>query len=209
MSEKTEDIDKLSSSTPSVDKPIQATEKEESVWELVRFALIVLVLAVGLRFFVAQPFVVSGSSMVPTFTDKDYLIVDELTYDFENPARGDVIVFHPPAQPKGIYYIKRVIGLPGETISINGGTVTIANADHPNGFVLSEPYISAPTNNVITKKLGSDEYFVMGDNRPFSSDSRSWGVLPRKNIVGRTFLRLLPVTHISVLPGAHNTYIAQ
>jgi signal peptidase I len=188
--------------------PPKVAEKPESIWELVRFAAIVLVIALGLRFYVAQPFVVSGSSMVPTFQDKNYLIVDELTYDFNAPQRGDVIVFHPPGQPAGIYYIKRVIGLPGETIKINGGTVTIANAEHPNGFVLSEPYISAPTDNQITKTLSATDYFVMGDNRPFSSDSRTWGTLPRANIVGRALLRLYPLNSINTLPGAYHAYTA-
>jgi signal peptidase I len=184
-------------------------QKEESVWDLIRFALVVFVIAMGIRFFVAQPFVVSGTSMVPTFADKNYLIIDELTYHFRSPERGEVIVFHPPGQPKGIYYIKRVIGLPNETISIDGGTVTIINKDHPNGFILTEPYISAPTNNQITKTLAADEFFVMGDNRPFSSDSRTWGTLPEGNIVGRAFLRLFPLKSINVLPGAHSDYSVQ
>ena len=183
-------------------------EKEESIWDLVRFALIVLVIAIGLRFFVAQPFVVSGSSMVPTFQDKNYLIVDELTYDFSQPQRGDVIVFHPPiaGESAGVYYIKRIVGLPGETIKIANGTVTIINAAHPDGVVLSEPYISAPTNGTETMTIPQGYYFAMGDNRPFSSDSRSWGLLPRKNITGRVLARLYPFTEISALPGAYHLY---
>lgn len=180
------------------------TPEKESIWDLLRFALIVLVIALGIRFFIAQPFVVSGTSMVPTFEDKNYLIVDQLTYRFREPERGDVIIFHPPGQPKGIFYIKRVIGLPNETVVIKNGTVTVANEAHPNGIVLDEPYESAAPTNTLTKKLGSDEYFVMGDNRPYSSDSRSWGALPRENIVGRAFLRLWPLNHISVLPGEFN-----
>ena len=197
--------------TPAV-APAQPVQKEESIWELIRFAIVVLLIAIGLRFFIAQPFVVSGSSMVPTFQDKNYLIVDELTYDFHAPSRGDVIVFHPPGQPKGVYYIKRVIGLPGETIKISNETVTIINSANPNGFVLKEPYISAPTTittGSLSKTLSADEYFVMGDNRPFSSDSRAWGTLPRENIVGRVLLRLFPVNEINGLPGAYHAYVAQ
>lgn len=182
-------------------------EKKESWWELIRFALITVLLALALRFYVAQPFIVSGASMVPTFHDKEYLIVDEISYRFENPSRGDVIVFHPPGQPAGIYYIKRVIGLPGETINIAGGKVTITNTKYPEGFVLDEPYISAEPTNILTRVLGSDEYFVMGDNRPFSSDSRTWGTLPRENITGRAFLRLLPLSKINIFPGKHTTYL--
>jgi signal peptidase I len=191
---------------PPMAAPQPPLEKEESLWELVRFAIIVLLIALGLRFYVAQPFVVSGSSMVPTFQDKNYLIIDELSYDFHTPARGDVIVFHPPGQPAGIYYIKRVIGLPGETIKMANGVVTIINKENPNGFVLSEPYISAPTAGAETQVIPADNYFVMGDNRPYSSDSRVWGLLPRKNIVGHVLFRLFPFSEVSVVPGAYNQY---
>ena len=182
------------------------TPKEESVWDLIRFALVVFVIAMGVRFFVAQPFVVSGSSMVPTFNDRNYLIIDELTYRFHGPERGDVVVFHPPGQPKGIYYIKRVIGLPGETVSINNGVVMITNKEHPNGFRLEEPYISSATTGQMVITVKDDDYFVMGDNRPYSSDSRIWGLLPKENIVGRALIRLFPVKTIGILPGEYNAY---
>lgn len=182
---------------------------QESIWDLIRFALVVLVIALGVRYFIAQPFVVSGESMVPTFQNKNYLIVDQLTYRFKTPERGDVIIFHPPGQPKGIYYIKRIIGLPGEIITVKGGIVTITNTEHPDGWILNEPYISAPTTlNVENKKIEEEEYFVMGDNRPFSSDSRTWGVLPKENIIGRAFLRLFPLKSISALPGEYDQYTA-
>jgi signal peptidase I len=178
-----------------------------SFWELVRFALIALIIVIPFRLFVAQPFKVSGSSMVPTFQDQNYLIVDEISYRLEKPKRGDVVIFHPPGQGKGIYYIKRVIGLPGETIKINGSTVTISNAENKDGFVLDEPYVkNKSTSDNIEKTLGETDYFVMGDNRPWSSDSRAWGTLPRENIVGRAFLRLLPLKEISAFPGEYNNY---
>ncbi len=178
-----------------------------SFWELVRFALIALIIVIPFRLFVAQPFKVSGSSMVPTFQDQNYLIVDEISYRLEEPKRGDVVIFHPPGQDKSIYYIKRVIGLPGETVKINGSVVTIVNDEHKDGFVLDEPYIkNKSTSDNMEKTLNSTEYFVMGDNRPWSSDSRAWGTLPRKNIVGRAFLRLLPLNEISAFPGEHNNY---
>lgn len=178
-----------------------------SFWELVRFALIALIIVIPFRLFVAQPFKVSGSSMVPTFQDQNYLIVDEISYRLEKPKRGDVVIFHPPGQGKGIYYIKRVIGLPGETIKINGSTVTISNAENKDGFVLDEPYVkNKSTSDNIEKTLGETDYFVMGDNRPWSSDSRAWGTLPRENIVGRAFLRLLPLKEISTFPGEYNNY---
>ncbi len=181
-------------------------EEKESIWELIRFALMILVIAVGVRVYIAQPFVVSGSSMVPTFQDKNYLIIDEISYRFKDPNRGDVVIFHPPGQPKGIYYIKRIIGLPGDTVTIKNDTVSISNAAHPEGFTLTEPYVSAPTTTIITKTVGQNEYFVMGDNRPFSSDSRYWGLLPRENIVGRALVRLFPLKEIGILPGAYESY---
>ncbi len=181
-------------------------QKEESWWELIRFAIIVLIIAIGVRVFVAQPFIVSGASMVPTFQDHNYLIVDEISYRFEKPQRGDVIIFHPPGQPTGIYYIKRIIGLPGETIKITAGKVSIINSEHPDGFVLDEPYLKNISYETMSKTLGTSEYFVMGDNRPESSDSRVWGTLPAQNIVGRAFLRLLPFTDVGVFPGTYHSY---
>lgn len=186
---------------------VQEVKQEESWWELIRFSIIVLVIAIGVRTFIAQPFIVSGASMVPTFQDKNYLIVDEISYRFINPARGDVVVFHPPNQTNGIYYIKRIIGLPGETIKITDGKVTIQNDKNPNGFVLEEPYLKNISNeNLAPKKLEANQYFVMGDNRPASSDSRVWGTLPKDNIVGRAFLRLMPIQKIGAFPGAYHTY---
>ncbi len=176
---------------------------KSGIWEFVRFAFVVIVVVLVVRIFVAQPFVVSGTSMIPTFQNSNYLIVDELTYDFHPPQRGDVIVFHPPiAGETGTYFIKRVIGLPGDTISIVNSVVTITNAQHPNGEVLSEPYITpdAPNDN-FSVTVPAGQYFVMGDNRPASYDSRRWGLLPAKNITGRVLLRLFPFNEMGVTPG--------
>jgi signal peptidase I len=150
---------------------------------------------------VAQPFVVNGGSMDTTFANGEYLIVDELSYRFEEPARGDVIVFKYPIDPKK-YFIKRIIGLPGETVSVKDQVVTITNTENPKGMVLKENYIHSQTFGNIKTTLKADEYFVMGDNRLVSSDSRFWGNLPKKNITGRPILRLLPYTRINYLPGA-------
>ena len=192
---------------PEIQKPVAPVQikNPSEFWDIIKFAFIALLIVIPIRIFVAQPFRVSGTSMVPTFQDKQYLIVDEISYRFENPARGDVIILHPPQDPS-VYYIKRIVGLPGETISIDGSTVTIKNAQHPDGFVLDESYVVNKGDNHMTKVLGPTEYFVMGDNRPFSSDSRSWGVLPRGNIVGRPILRLFPPSTISVFPGAFHSY---
>ncbi|MFZ1075479.1 MAG: signal peptidase I [Minisyncoccia bacterium] len=168
--------------------------------DLFTLAFLIVVFVIPIRIFVASPFVVDGESMHPTFENLDYLIVDELVYDLKAPARGDVIVFRYPGDPS-VFYIKRIIGLPGETVAIDNGVVSITE---PNGqsFTLSEPYIvneDATYTNTVT--LNPGEYFVMGDNRPNSSDSRVWGPLPRKNIIGRVDLRVLPIREFGALPG--------
>jgi len=173
-----------------------------SFWEIIQFAVIALAIVIPIRAFVAQPFVVSGTSMVPTFENGDYLIVDELSYRFESPHRGDVVVFKYP-KDQSLYFIKRIIGLPGDTVSISGSQVTIYNAAHPEGIALDEPYIVNKSSSVSTTVVTPGNYFVMGDNRPASSDSRFWGLVPAKLLTGRAFLQLLPLNHIGVFPGAH------
>jgi signal peptidase I len=164
------------------------------------FVLAVVIVLI-IRFFVAQPFIVDGESMHPTFENGDYLIVDELSYHFESPQRGDVIVFRYPGNPK-IFYIKRIIGLPGETVHINSGVVSITKTDGTT-ITLNEPYaVANDATYTLNTTLGSSDYFVMGDNRPESSDSRVWGPLPRANIIGRVFLRLLPPSSFGLFPGA-------
>lgn len=169
--------------------------------ELLKLALVAAIIILPIRLFVAQPFIVSGASMDPTFKTGQYLIVDELTYKFEAPKRGQVIIFHYPKDTTQ-FFIKRIIGLPGETVEIHDGSVYITEVDGKK-IKLDEQYVKNIGNGSnMTKKLGSDEYFVMGDNRPESSDSRSWGTLPANDIVGRAFLRLLPYNQIGIFPGA-------
>lgn len=196
---------KLPSNFSNQDPTLQKKEVN-SWWDLIKFAITAFVIIVPIRFFIIQPFVVSGDSMVPTFHDKDYLIVDEISYRFKSPQRGDVIIFKPPNQPKGIYYIKRIIGLPGESISIKGTKVTIVNKEHPEGYQLSEPYVQNISSDNFETTVAEGELFVLGDNRPRSSDSRVWGLLPIKNITGRALVRLFPFRDISYLPGAHEVY---
>lgn len=172
--------------------------------ELLNFALIVIFIVLPIRFFVAQPFVVVGSSMEPTFLNNDYLIVDELSYRFNDPKRGDVVIFkYHNSEDDQKYFIKRVIALPGETIDINNGKVTIKNDASPEGFILDETYIKEPPTNNMTVTLPENEYFVMGDNRGVSFDSRSWGALPKDEIVGKAFIRLLPLRKADILPGSN------
>ena len=177
--------------------------RNSSPSSLVVYAILAIGLAIFIRFFVAAPYIVSGASMEPTFFDLHYLIVDRITYDFSEPKRGDVIVFDLP-QNTSRALIKRVIGLPGETVVLDGNQVRIINASYPDGFILSEPYLApedlgGATGMRVTLKQG--EYFVLGDNRRVSADSRIWGTLPKEDIVGRVFFRLFPFTKIELLPG--------
>lgn len=169
--------------------------------DLVKFALLALLIVVPIRIFIAQPFIVRGQSMVPTFQNGEYLIVDQLSYRFHPPARGDVIIMRYPKDPS-VFFIKRVIGLPGETVELAGSKVLIEKTGSPT-LTLTEPYVASDRleNEYMTYTLGPTDYFVMGDNRIESSDSRSWGLLPQSDIVGRALVRLLPPTRISFLPG--------
>jgi signal peptidase I len=169
--------------------------------EIFTLVILAMLIVVPIRVLIAQPFVVEGLSMFPTFHDKDYLIVDELTYRLEDPARGDVVIFRYPGNPS-IFYIKRVIGLPGESVAIDHGIVTVTRADKTK-LTLDEPYVVAEdATYTLNTTLGSDQYFVMGDNRPKSSDSRVWGPLPKEDIIGRAYLRVYPFTMFGVLPGS-------
>lgn len=179
----------------------QLEHQENPIIEIVRFSIIALLIVIPIRMFIAQPFIVSGASMEDTFHQGEYLIVDQVSYHFQNPARGDVIIFRYPVDPSK-FFIKRIIGVPGDTIDINNSIVTITNDAYPDGVVLDEPYIkSMVVPQSVTETLGDHEYFVMGDNRDKSSDSRSWGILQRNRIVGRALIRLFPPSEISYLPG--------
>jgi len=164
------------------------------VWEIVKITAITLAIIVPVRYFLIQPFFVKGASMEPNFEDGQYLVIDEISYRFRNPERGEVIIFRYPPEPSQ-FYIKRIIGLPGETIEISDNRVKIYNSEHSLGFVLDETDYLSPAIAIsgdLKQKLGPDEFFVMGDNRQASFDSRRWGPLPRKNIIGRAWLRAWP-----------------
>lgn len=165
--------------------------------ELFKLVIISVLIVIPFRIFIARPFIVDGSSMYPTFKDGQYLIVDEVSSRFNGPARGSVLIFKYPLDPSK-KFIKRVIGLPDETIKIENGKVTIINKDNPNGFVLDEPYVQLTKTDTATYILGDNEYFAMGDNRAASADSRIWGPVPKGNIIGRPVLRFYPP---SLLPG--------
>jgi len=167
----------------------------EEAKEILRVLLISAAIILPIRYFIAQPFVVRGASMEPNFADRDYLIIDEASYYFREPLRGETVVFRYPRDPRQ-FFIKRIIGLPGERVKIEKGNVMIFNAQYPEGFTLQEQYLDPPgrsTHPEMEAKLGKDEYFVLGDNRDSSSDSRLWGVLTEDNVVGRALFRAWPV----------------
>lgn len=163
------------------------------VWDLIKILAVALAIIIPFRLLIAEPFVVSGNSMLPNFHNRDYLIIDRISYRAGSPQRGDVVVLRPPKNSSE-FYIKRLIALPGETIKLSQGRVFISNKERPEGFELKESYLPAnvPTAGVLrtgfSQTLGSGEYFVLGDNRTGSNDSRNWGVLPRKNIIGKVWL---------------------
>jgi len=161
-------------------------------WEVFQVVAIALVIVLPIRYFVFQPFIVNGESMEPNFHNGDYLLIDELSYRFNDPSRGDVIVFKYPTDPSQ-RFIKRIVGMPLETVELVGSSIHIIDK-FGNTTVLSEKsYLS--TNALfagIKVVLGEEEYFVMGDNRTHSFDSRKWGALSREYIVGRTIVRAWP-----------------
>jgi len=168
-------------------------------WDLVKIVLIAVIIIVPFRLLVAEPFVVSGSSMVPSFNHRDYLIIDRISYRANTPKRGDVIVLKFP-KDNDQFFIKRIVGLPGEQVKLQQGNVYITNSKNPSGFMLEEDYLESQGQtlgrpDVIS--LGSSEYYVLGDNRTASSDSRVWGILPREDIVGKVWLRVFPISNFS------------
>ncbi len=170
-----------------------------SALEIIEIAAITIGAVFVIRTYLVQPFVVGGESMKPTFSDGDYLIVDELSYRFRQPQYTDVIVFKYPNDPE-TYFVKRIIAVPGERVKIEDGRVTIYSQQHPDGKVLEEAYLpqGTTTNRDGQYTVGPGEYFVMGDNRSYSYDSRSWGMLPQNMIVGLVRIRLWPITKAAV-----------
>lgn len=207
MIEAPEKMDTLTPASPS------EPPKNSFRWsELIQVVLLTLAIVIPVRLFLANPFKVDGASMEPTYYDKEYLVVDELSYHFQMPQRGEVVVFHPPSDPSK-YFIKRVIGLPGETIELMNGVVKIYNQQYQTGWTLDErsyldlsdyskEEMQAMTMRPLT--LGPDEYFLMGDNRRASYDSRYFGGVKRSALVGRAWLRGFPIQRWGVLTNLPN-----
>lgn len=170
-------------------------------FELIKIVVISLVIIIPVRYFLIQPFYVKGASMEPNFYDHEYLIIDEISYRFNDPERGDIIVFRYPRNPQE-YFIKRIIGLPGEEVQIKENQAYIYNDEHPEGIVLKEPYLTIGVKTYSLSEdiisLENDEYFVLGDNRNSSKDSRSFGPVNRSFITGRVLFRGWPLSRIDL-----------
>lgn len=166
--------------------------------EVLQIVIISAAIIIPIRYFLIQPFYVKGASMEPNFYDHEYLIIDELSYRLREPLRGEIVVFRYP-RDESQFFIKRVIGLPGETVEVTDAHVVIYNDANPNGKALDEdPYLDGVLTQGKKKiTLGPDEYFVMGDNRDESLDSRSFGAVKKSEIVGRVWVRGLPLSRIS------------
>ena len=167
------------------------------LWEVAKVVIVSLAIVLPIRYFVIQPFIVRGASMEPNFENREYLVIDEFSFYFRNPKRSEVIVFRYPRDPRQ-FFIKRVIGLPGETVGIHDGKVFI------DGEELKESYIpeNFGTQGAFFLQTGQEvtvpegQFFVMGDNRNNSSDSRYWGFVPMKDIVGRAWFVYWPPSSV-------------
>lgn len=188
-------------STSARNSHFNTTPKSSWLREIAEFALIVVLVVLPIRYFIAEPYIVTGVSMADTYATGHYLIINKFEHKIGDIDRGDVLVFQSPVE-KDKFYIKRVIGLPGETISIRDEQVYITTEASSNEeLLLEEPYASSATYGTTRMDLADDEYFMMGDNRLESFDSRSWGALHESNIRGEPMIRLYPFGQIDVMPG--------
>lgn len=169
------------------------------VLELIKLGIFAVVTIFLVRYFLFKPFYVKGASMEPNFFDKEYLIIDEVSYRLKAPIRGEVVVFHYPLNRKE-FFLKRVIGLPGERVKIQDGKVIIYNQENPDGLVLSESYLPVDLKSRpdASYNLAADQYFVLGDNRNSSFDSRYFGPIKEADIVGRVWLRGYPFNRAQI-----------
>ena len=171
------------------------------LFELVKIVVISLVIIIPIRYFLIQPFYVKGAAMEPNFFDHEYLIVDEISYRFNDPERGDIVVFRYPKDPQE-YFIKRLIALPGETVQVKNGEVIIYNADNMQGMVLDEFYLpdnlKTYSNTDDKIELDEEEYYMLGDNRNSSKDSRSFGPVNETFITGKVLLRGWPFDRVTL-----------
>jgi signal peptidase I len=187
--------DPISEESPEIREPGFIGKVGSVLLEFIKIAVLAGITIGFVRYFLFKPFYVKGQSMEPNFEEQDYLIIDELSYRLREPVRGEVIVFH--YRQTDDYFLKRIIGLPGERVKIDGNKVVIYNEDHPQGMVLPEGYLTEPTTGSVTVTLGKDQYFVMGDNRDASFDSRRFGAIDRDDVVGRVWVRGWPFSRVT------------
>ena len=187
---------------------IKLLEEDESPASLLTWIVSIIIIVKLIQAFLVQPFIVDGGSMLPTYHNQEFLLVDKLTYLIDKPKRGDVMIFklyeNNNNPYEGKYLIKRVIGLPGETVDVQNGVTTIFNKDNPDGFIIDEPYVSYKDPRTSTHiTLDDHHYFVMGDNRAQSYDSRAWGALDANNVKGQVLFRVYPFSMMSYEPGQY------
>lgn len=180
-------------------------EKEESPKKLLLLIVTILIIVKVIQGFIIQPFLVDGGSMLPTLESGELLIIDKLSFDVNHLKTGDVIVFRHVKDDEydGQFFIKRLIGVPGDRVVVRSGVTTIFNKENPNGEILNEKFVRYPDfgkNLDIT--LGDGEYIAFGDNRAESYDSRTWGIIYKKDIAGKAVFRLFPFAKIGSEPGA-------
>lgn len=200
------DTTKKTASTKKIyDKFLEISEAGYFTWDILKTLIFVVALAFLVRFYLVQPFYVEGQSMEPNFNNGEYLLIDELSYHFRPPQRGEVIVFKPPVSTYQ-NYIKRIIALPEEEISFGSNKIYIKNEKYPEKVELEESYLPATTlTQAATQSdypITKNNYFVMGDNRTQSSDSRVFGEVHRKNITGRVwfYIKTKPWFKVPGLP---------
>lgn len=180
--------------TPKETSYTSQKEKKDMSWKSFFFYLVLILL---FRVYIIEPHSVTGTSMDDTFHTHDYVLVDKISYDITEPKRGDVIVFNPPIKDRTEdRFIKRIIGIPGDAVVVTDTETFV------NGVKQVEKFVTYRSNRTASTTLGADEYFVMGDNRSVSYDSRSWGVLRKEHIQGRVILRLYPFSQIGIFPGS-------
>lgn len=176
----------------------------EWIWELIKTVALVFALVYLIRSFVVQPFIIQGASMEPNFHSGEYLLVERFSRLSHHFERGDVIVFI-SAHGSGDDFIKRIVALPNETVTLKDGQVFIREPDETGGFRLVETYLPASTRTVAegkaeqTLSLGRDEFYVLGDNRGASRDSRAFGPIKRAEIVGRAWLVTFPIQFFGIV----------
>ncbi len=183
----------------SVKAPQNPKAQEENTWaELIKTLITAVILAFGIRTFVAEARYIPSSSMEPTLQINDRLIIEKITYRFQSPDRGDIVVFNPTdaLKAKDFHdaFIKRIIGLPGDVVEVKQGQVFC------NGTLLTEDYIDQPPNyeyGPVT--VPPDQYLVLGDNRNNSYDSHYWGFVPQEKLIGKAFVRFWPLPRLGVL----------